>query len=363
MKQLSYALFVLLALASCQTIEPVTADQLVPAEMYFPEGLRNVAVVSHPKADATPEPTDSLTKKAGKMWLMGNTATTAEAMAKALADANYFDEVIICDSTVTAPADGDGLLTSEQVTALCSELDADLLLTVDRVDLLTQRRIYAMPELECIRGVADVKVFPTIHAYVAQRQKPLFTIMASDSIYWDEYGLSVQYVATHMAADSLIEREASEFAGSIPMKYLVPQWTTVTRYLYVGGSAASRDAMTYVRQNDWQKAYELWRGEYDTTNKERRKMQAAYNMAIYHEMAGDINEGIKLAEEAQQIAKKIDKADQKIADGATLANPSPYMVATMTNYIRTSIYVDKLKSRKQQLANLKVQMQRFDDDF
>jgi hypothetical protein len=362
MKNLLYIL--LLSLASCETIEQISVDQMLPAEVYFPEEIRRVAVIDHPlSSDTLPAAVDSAARAAGISWLKGNTAITAESLAKSLADANYFDEVVICDTVVPASGENSGTMSREEVKRLTDGLSVDMLLTVDGVSMLTQRKAIAVPEWECYRGVADVKVYSAVQAYIPQRSKPLFSVYANDSIYWEEYGATVQQVARMLAPDTTVVRESSEFAGTLPLKYLVPHWTTVSRTIYVGNSASMRDAMVAVRQSDWETARQLWKAEYDKTKSERRKMQLAYNLAIYNEMAGDIEEGVSLAEEAQSLAYKVDKV-KTIADAnGGKAEVTPDNAYRMTNYIRTTLYLDKLKARKSQLGNLKVQMQRFSDDL
>jgi hypothetical protein len=362
MKALLYIL--LFALAGCQTVEQITLEQLQPAEVYYPDGIRSVAVIDHPSAgDTLSSALDSAARANGISWLKGNTSRTAEALAKALADANYFDEVVICDTVVPAGKDNGGLLTREEVGRLTEGLKVDMLLTVDEVSMLSQRKALALPEWNCYRGVADVKVYSTVQAYLPQRSKPLFTVYSNDSIYWEEFAPTVQQIAQQLTPDSTVVREASDFAGTLPLKYLVPHWVSTTRSLYAGGTSAMRDAMVAVRNGNWDKAHELWEPEYKKAKKDNAKMRLAYNLAIYNEMAGNIDESVKLAEEAKQLAYKVDKIEQKAAAVGGNLTLTPENAYGMTNYIRTSLYVDKLKERKRQLTNLQIQMQRFTDDF
>lgn len=361
MNKLLYILPFIMLVVSCQSIERISIDQMQPAEVYYPDGLRTVAIIDHPILNDTAEiKLDSTARAHGISWLKGNTGITAEALAKALAEANYFDEVVICDTVVPASKEG---MTQNEVTRLVDGLNVDFLLTVDDVNMISQRKAIALPEWDCYQGVADVKVYSTIQAYIPQRSKPLFTVHSNDSIYWEQYGPTVQNVAMLLAPDSTIIKEASEFAGSMPLKYLVPHWVTTSRTLYVGSSASMRDAMVAVRENNWEQANKLWKSDYDKAKKDRAKMQLTYDMSVYNEVAGDIDEAIKLAEEAQQLAYKVDKVEKKKEANGGQLEITPGNAYEMTNYIRTSLYVDKLKERKRQLQNLQVQMQRFNDDF
>ena len=103
------------------------------------------------------------------------------------------------------------------------------------------------------------------------------TLHPTDSIFWEEYGGSVTETFAHMIPDAQMLREASEFAGTIPVKQLLPFWKTGKRYLYTGGSVQMRDAAIFVRENSWDRAFELWEQVYNGTKKEKKKMKAALN--------------------------------------------------------------------------------------
>lgn len=341
------------ALSSCRSVEQVTLDQLIPAEINFPEGLRSVAVINR-----VPVASDSIkADTVGTRLLKGNSALAAESLAKSLADGEYFDEVVISDSIIAMDAanGNDGMLTKTQTAALTSMLNVDFLIAVEDVSVTLSRNFQAIPDWNCFRGVVDAKVYPTVLVYIPQRDKPLCTVAASDSIFWEEFGYTLTEVDKKLIGTSKALNEASEFAGTIPTKYLLPHWENITFKLYSGGSVAMRDAMTYVRCGDWDKAYKLWKDDYDKVKSERRKMCLAYNIAIYHAVSGDVEEGCEYAKEAQRIAYKLDKVEAK--------TKSPETAGSMPDFVLTSRCVDRLQKRKEQIFKLKIQMKRFDDDF
>lgn len=51
-----------------------------------------------------------------------------------------------------------------------------------------------------------------------------------------------------MIPDKQMLEEAAAFAGTVPVKNIVPIWKKGTRYLYTGGSVPMRDAAIYVRE-------------------------------------------------------------------------------------------------------------------
>ena len=150
-------------------------------------------------------------------------------------------------------------------------------------------------------------------------------------------------------------KEAAEFAGTVPVKHLVPIWKTGKRYLYTGGSVQMRDAAIYVRENSWDNAFELWHQAFEGTKNTKKQMRAAFNIAVYYETKDSLSQAVKWAEKAQQLAKKIEKKN--------VVNNIKASIDDVPNYYLTSLYLAELKERNAQISKLKMQMSRFNDDF
>ncbi|MCD8183254.1 MAG: DUF6340 family protein [Bacteroides sp.] len=361
-----YAYYLLLCcsvlLSGCQTMEPLSIDYMLPAEISFPESLRRVAIVNNmpeipdneliiPKEDKKDE-----TEIARKMnYYNGNAAIATEALAEAIANENYFNEVVICDSVLRAKdiTPRESTLTEEEASQLIQDLDVDFLVALENVQIRSTRKISFMRDWDVFYGTVDAKVYPTVKVYLPNRKTPMVTISANDSIFWDEAG-NEPYVQTHLISDKEVIRQASEFAGSIPVKHLLPYWKTANRYLFSGGSANMRDAAVYAKENKWDKAIELWKQTYDT-QKGKKKMQAAYNIAVGYEMQDSIIVATDWALKAQAEARKVDKVDER--------DLSHLERVDLPNYVLTTLYVAELQERRDGLSRLKMQMQRFSDDF
>ena len=150
-------------------------------------------------------------------------------------------------------------------------------------------------------------------------------------------------------------KEASEFAGTIPVKHLLPYWTSATRQLYANGSVYMRDAIIYVRENSWDKAFNLWQQAFETSKSDRKTMYAAHNIAVYHEMKDDIPEAEKWSLKAQELARKVEKIDGEKKGKQDLSR--------IPNYVLISLYLVDLQKRMNGLSTLNMQMSRFNDDF
>ena len=208
---------------------------------------------------------------------------------------------------------------------------------------------------EAIMAYEDIKVYATVRVYVPGRSKPMTTLHPNDSIFWEDFGGSVTEAAARIIPEREMLKEAAEFAGTVPVKHLVPIWKTGKRYLYTGGSVQMRDAAIYVRENSWDNAFELWHQAFEGTKNTKKQMRTAFNIAVYYETKDSLSQAVKWAEKAQQLAKKIDK--KNITDSVQAS------IDDVPNYYLTTLYLAELKERNAQLPKLKLQMSRFNDDF
>ena len=95
-----------LIFGSCQTIEQISIDYMMPAEINFPPELRRVAIVNN--VSAIPDnkwieaekPTSGNEVARAIAYTHGDADIATESLARAIADGNYFDEVVICDSAL-----------------------------------------------------------------------------------------------------------------------------------------------------------------------------------------------------------------------------------------------------------------------
>ena len=364
-KRLYYlSVFCLLLLSGCQSIEQLSIDYMLPADVSFPESLKRVAIVNNMpdipenqliagQENRKKEDTEIVRKT---MYFNGNALIATESLAKALADENYFNEIVICDSALRAKdiTPRPSTLTKEEINLLTQSLDVDFLIALENVQIGVLYKISYAPEWHTYHGTVDAKVYPTVKVYLPNRNGPMVTVNNTDSIFWEEFASTETYVRTHLVSEKDIVKEASEFAGQLPVKHLLPYWKTANRYLFTSGSVNMRDASVYVKKKQWDKAIELWEQTY-TTKKGKQKMYAAYNLAVGYEMQDSIETATDWALKAQIQAREVDGVDSR--DLSQLA------VGDLPNYIFTTLYVTELQTRKEGMLRLNAQMNRFKDDF
>lgn len=342
-----YALLVLLPLLtySCISLDQVSIDYMQPAKINFPSQIKKVAVVNN-TIDSKVK--GDITKKISKDGVIvlesvcqGNAKKVSEELAQKIAEANYFDQVLICDSALR---ENDHFtrnqeLTKNEVQKLTSDLDVDLLIAVEDIAIKRSQIMEVLPNF--FHAVIDVKVAPLIRIYLPNRSKPMVSIQPEDSIFWEGYGETEAIAKRELKEEKQID-EASQFAGTLPSKYILPTWNKANRYYYINGSFELKDAAVYVRESNWDKALELWQTAYNSKNK-KIKYRAAYNTALYYELNDSIDKAIEWAEKAEQLLEQ--KGDK-----------------TFNTFI-TKEYISKLQTRKTEIQTLNIQMSRFKDNF
>ena len=355
----------LLCLNACQTIEQLSIDYMLPAEISFPENLKRVGIVNN--MPDTPENkliTSAEDKKKDETeiarrsdYYNGDSRIATEALAQAIANENYFDLVVICDSALRSKdiTPREATLSGEEIARLTRDLGVDFLIALENVQFHSLRKVSFLPDWRVFYGTVDVNVYPTVRVYLPGRKIPMVTVNCSDSIFWDAYSDSKTRIFNELIDEKDMLQQASEFAGTIPVRYLLPYWQTAKRYLFRGGSVHMRDAAIYVKEGNWPEAIRLWQMEYEK-KKGKKKMSAAYNIALGYEMQDSIYTAYDWALKAQQIAGEIEEVDKKKAAPPTLASDIPY-------YLLTSAYVSELLKRKNGLVRLNAQMKRNEDDF
>lgn len=357
-------LCIALLLSSCQSLEQLSIDYMLPAEVSFPASLKRVAVVNNMPTvpdnklivseDEQKKNENEITRLTN--YYNGDAQLTTESLAEALAKENYFEEVVICDSALRSKDVNprEAMLTQEEVSELVQDLGVDFLIALENIQMRSLRKISYINEWSTYHGTVDVKVFPTVKVYLPNRRGPMVTVNSNDSIFWEDYGGGEAVLRTRLINENDLIKEASEFAGTVPVKHLLPYWKTSNRYYITGGSVNMRDAAVYAKEGKWDDAIKLWKANYES-KKGKKKIYAAFNIALGYEMQDSIETAMEWALKAQSIAREIDKVDELQVTQKVNSESIP-------NYFLTSIYVNELQERKEGIARLNVQMNRFEEE-
>lgn len=328
-------LVVVVMFSACSTIKTIEFDHLVASEMSFPEMVRRVGVVNNmPLIEASEADLGRMVE-----GIEGDGKVFTEALAQGIAETNYFDEVVVYDTTLcnmkvsykshqSIKKEWAGnVLSAAEASRWIDELGVDLLLSVERIRIEVKEG-NMIPGAFVSYPVVDGIITPVVRAYIAGHEHPILSMVKTDTIFWEpEPSLTFKKIV----------RESSEYAASMLLPYMLPYWKEIRRNYYDGGNVEMRDAAVFLREYNWEEAYPLWKTTYDK-KKGNLKMMAAFNLALYHEMQGEF----ELTREYLGVAE-------------SLASENSVDLVVIRTY---KLQLDELQRKYQQLQ---IQMNRFGD--
>lgn len=297
--------------SSCTTtMDVINIDELHPADHSFPSDVHTVGVINNAVVDTMYyhpiHRAGNIRYEDRNTFLvpMGGYATV-KALSQNLADARFFKDVVIADSTLSTRPDnytftrkdtlGQYILSQDVVNRLSQQLGVDMLVTYD----YGQATIKVNPDY----GYAEAHLSSVFRTYMPDHKGPLYTFQDKDTIYWN----NVKALTLEQA------KEASATAlADAPMRHFVPEWRTAQRVYYSSGNKYLKAAVPFVQNNEWDKAFMQWKQAYDGSRNDRIKMYAAYNAALYFEMHGNIKEALSWCDVAQSLADSEDTRELRL---------------------------------------------------
>lgn len=286
--KITVLLLVLCLFSACTTLQTISFERLQAADVSYPDQVRTVGVINYAPQDK--QERDSILG----LW-NGDGMVTVESLAREIAATDYFNQVVVCDSALRPVGMGnEEILPMSQADSLIQALGVDMLFAVEQVRIELKEGSLFHTELMMDVPAVDGVITPLVRAYVSGRSAPLFSISKTDTICW---------VVSPELTFGQIMQEASDFAATLPVSYLLPHWKEMNRYYFDGGNMEMRDAGVYIREQNWEGAAALWQKLYDG-RKGKVKMRAAYNLALNYELQGDYERAKEYLDTALSLASE-----------------------------------------------------------
>lgn len=286
--KITVLLLVLCLFSACTTLQTISFERLQAADVSYPDQVRTVGVINYAPQDK--QERDSILG----LW-NGDGMVTVESLAWEIAATDYFNQVVVCDSALRPVGMGnEEILPMSQADSLIQALGVDMLFAVEQVRIELKEGSLFHTELMVDVPAVDGVITPLVRAYVSGRSAPLFSISKTDTICW---------VVSPELTFGQIMQEASDFAATLPVSYLLPHWKEMNRYYFDGGNMEMRDAGVYIREQNWEGAAALWQKLHDG-RKGKVKMRAAYNLALNYELQGDYERAKEYLDTALSLASE-----------------------------------------------------------
>ena len=274
--------------SACTTLQTISFERLQAADVSYPDQVRTVGVINYAPQDK--QERDSILG----LW-NGDGMVTVESLARKIAATDYFNQVVVCDSALRPVGMGnEEILPISQADSLIQALGVDMLFAVEQVRIELKEGSLFHTELMVDVPAVDGVITPLVRAYVSGRSAPLFSISKTDTICW--------VVSPELTFGQIVQ-EASDFAATLPVSYLLPHWKEMNRYYFDGGNMEMRDAGVYIREQNWEGAAALWQKLHDG-RKGKVKMRAAYNLALNYELQGDYERAKEYLDTALSLASE-----------------------------------------------------------
>lgn len=301
-------------LSSCSTISYVSIETYNPSEITFPPSVGKVLMVNN----ALPQPSDVgyeytlLGEKQDTARMRADSALfdACRSMGKAIADAAYFDDVLLYHEATRKDSAyySDQKLTRHQVQSLCDETGAGAVVSFDRLLFEVKKDVLAFAGGYLI-GTIEVQVGGVVRTYLPDREQPLATVLIADSLFWDESGGSHSMLSLLLPQPDDALRAAGQYVGAKVYANFVPHWKNENRWYFNGVGAYWKEASAFAAAGKWSRAAERWERIYSSSKAWKTLAKTSSNLALSHEMRGDLATAHEWATKSYALFKENDKTN------------------------------------------------------
>lgn len=309
--------FILMALifCSCRSTELIHLSVLKPAPVTLPPYIKTVGVVNRSLPSDKNKAIDAI-DKVFSLEGVNLDKEGAKASISGLTDElrknDRFAEVKLLQATEvrnTSTGSFPFSLSWDEVEKICKENNTDALFVLELFDTDSKINYSANPvkiktplgNLPAIEHQADmltiVKTGWRIYDPVSKNILDEFAL-ANDITY------SGRGINPVVAANALIDRKdaVKEVGNKTGQSYalrIIPYWLRVSRDYYVKGTDNFRIARRKAQTGNWDGAAEVWQRE-SSNPSAKVAGRACYNLAIIHEINGDLDRAIEWAQKSYE---------------------------------------------------------------
>ena len=227
------------------------------------------------------------------------------------------------------------LLTNPQVRALNDSVKAKLLISLDRLVVMSLTNVY--PYEGAFRSTRDVKV-NTVWSVIDLSPDSLVShFQCNDSLYWEKFADNPSFAVAELPALEKCLPEIGDYVGGQVSRYLGVHWDTVDRYYFSSGSYRMKYAVDCLRNNDWEKAGALWKEEYER-GFGRSVYRAAMNMMLYAEYTGNPMDALAWSVKAEDAIKRFALGPTEI-DSYILEESKAVLQTRAADYEKLKMYL------------------------
>ncbi len=301
-------------LFSCMSAKPLLIEIPQKSKKELPENIQSLLLIARVVDDSfTNLDSDSLQRIFFKQQFDYDTIindiqavdTTLKALGELLFESGRYDFVIPEDRF---PAfESNAFITREmpweEVKTLCETYNTDAVLSIDyfktRVTTSYNNEDYFSPYNNTFSTISAAEMqisFETIiRIYDPVQEKIITRQFLRDTLFWEDTGQSARELFSRFTP---VKKALNEVGISIALDFsgiIGPIWLRERRSYFTKGDDNLKQAVPLVNSGQWLPAIELWKNTIEKTNSKSLKSKAEFNIALGHEMLGDIDSAIDWA--------------------------------------------------------------------
>lgn len=294
---LFFSLLLTLLLYSCVSTQNITIDIMQPASVTLPPEIANLTIVDNAARIFT-EPQSSNFRLNEQSPSSDSTKYLfVEKLFNKFAGEKFFRNVQIYpyEIRVDTAYFKENLLSSEQISSICKETDANALLSIDNFAITN-----SVEYLGRFKEIA-LCILSKIRLYKPDGKLISNPILLNDTLYWSELDFSsnpdyptVQPLPTLREALT----ELYDSGSGVIVRQFVPYWTTVDRVYF-----SNKQTNSLIQNNKWEEARNIWKAIYDKEKEQSRikRSRLAFNIALSYECTDDLESARNWIEKANEL--------------------------------------------------------------
>jgi hypothetical protein len=317
MKNTMIFLGILLACSSCSSTNLMSLSVMKPAPVSIPSDIKTVAVVNRTAVSSATQTIDAIHKS---LSLESNDLQKAGAQASmhGLSDElmknSRFTEVKPLNLDLRSYGAGvfPSALEWDSVEKICRDSKTDALFSLELFDAESKLNYAATPANINV-GIANLPAVEHHISMTTQVKTGWRIYYPSSRVILDEYilardisstgsGINPAVAASALAGRIEAVKDVSTQAGQAYASRILPYWIRVSREYFVGGDDNFKTAKRKAQAGNWDGAAEIWQQETKNTDG-KLAGRACYNIAIIHEINGDLDGAIQWAQKSYEDYK------------------------------------------------------------
>jgi len=329
-------------LSSCTQLLYTSLDVLRPAKVAFAPEANDLLIVNNTviqpadyghKTDFLNENEKSITIQTDSIALFCLSALTEELNGK-----DFFSSVQLKQNSINTGTNFKVFrpLRENDVTNLCKPIHADVLLSLDKIEVNDKLSEYYLQESSTYLTTLEVKYMSYWSIYYPDKTEAI-NVNFKDSIFWESESYSRRKALSDIPDRSNALIDGALYVGQNSIKRFVPYWDKVDRYFFNPKNKEMRQGMDSVYVKNWKAAISHWTKALEKSKKTRIQAEASNNIAIAYEILGDMD-------------KAIEYTTQSLYTFGTLT------LVDYESFNRISEYLNELTQRKKDIEILKQQL-------